>query len=80
MAIKIENENLIPNQQLELEDILNENIDLFATGLSDIPGTNLSQHAINTGIQHRLGNAATVTRPKLVEKFNVRSMKCWKMT
>ena len=31
-----------------MEDILNENIDLFATGLSDIPGTNLSQHVINT--------------------------------
>ena len=49
LGIKIENENLIPNQKLELEEILNENIDLFPTGLSDIPGINLLQYVINTG-------------------------------
>ena len=49
IGLKVKDENLTKEQQQRLRSLLENNTDLFATSLKDLPGTNLYYHEINTG-------------------------------
>ena len=48
-GIKISGENLTEAQRLKLERLLFDNLDIFATSLSELPGTDLVKHHIDVG-------------------------------
>ena len=51
LGIKIENENLTPEQRETLKKLLERNSDVFALSLHDLPGTNLVKYEIDTGFE-----------------------------
>ena len=55
MGIKLENPNLTDEQRQKLTDLIEHNFDMFAYKLSDLPGTSLQPHVIDTGdsLPHR---------------------------
>lgn len=49
LGIKLDNTNLTPLQHEQLHHLINRNVDVFATSLSELPGTTLHYHEIDTG-------------------------------
>ena len=49
LGIKIQNESLLPEQKQRLVQLIEDNSDIFAMSLADLPGTSLYPHAIDTG-------------------------------
>ena len=49
LGIKFENDNLTPDQKIQLTKLMESNSDLFARGLDELPGCNLAPHVIDTG-------------------------------
>ena len=49
LGIKIQNDNLLPEQRQRLIQLIEHNSDIFATSLTDLPGTHLCPHEIDTG-------------------------------